>query len=232
MSLAGSFERLPEPRVREHELPFQPYPFTFTSRRLLPVPGKIGSDACLEVLHRRRSRRRFGPLQEDQLSALLWFAAKTLAMARQPSGFLWQHRPAPSAGGRHPVCILVCTPFVRPFELSVYDPDGHALLNLKPTESKAEQAFIDELQTVLPIQDGTVFWFAADFLRTASRYESGGSLVWRDAGALLATIHIAAEALRLHCCAYGPIGDERLSDILPSSRFSAVGGCIVGSIPD
>lgn len=231
MNSAGEPQRLPEPAPRETELPFEPYPFAITTRRSLPIPEGVTSAPTLEVLHRRRSRRTFGPLGDEQLSSLLWFAAKTLATAREPSGFPWQHRPAPSGGGRHPIHILVIVPAVNPSTVYLYEPKGHALLTLDIPDGASPNQLFYSLQSVLPPQQGTVLWFAADHLRTASRYEHGESLVWRDAGALLATIGIAAEAMDLHCCAYGITGDEWISRLLPPSRFVGVGGCIVGSAP-
>jgi SagB-type dehydrogenase family enzyme len=228
MNSAGEFTRFREPRPRETELPFQPYQFPVITRRLLSVPDNISSAPCIEVLHLRSSRRTFGPLSEPQLSALLWFSAKTLRSRREASGFDWQHRPAPSSGGRHPIYILLMNPGVNPLAFSVYEPEGHALLDLEPLQNNLP-TFAQELHAVINPESGTILWFAADFLRTASRYTDCESLIWRDAGALLATIHTASEALGLHCCAYGITGDTSLSSLLPPDRFFAVGGCVVGS---
>jgi SagB-type dehydrogenase family enzyme len=228
MNSAGEIRRLAEPRPRKVELPFERYRFPVRLRRLLSVPKNVASATCLDILHRRRSRRRFGPLAEEQLSTLLWFTAKTLRTERQTSGFAWQHRPAPSSGGRHPIYILLLTPAIDPTALSVYEPEGHALLDLEPVKAASQRAFVNGLESVLPPQSGTVLWFAADFFRTATRYECCESLLWRDAGAVFATINIAAEALGLNCCAYGVTGDAWLAKVLPRKRFLGVGGCVVG----
>lgn len=221
--------RLAEPRPRKEELPFEAYRFPVKCRRLLSVPQNVASRSCLGLLHERSSHRTFGPLSDEQLSTLLWFAAKTLRTRRQPSGFPWQHRPSPSSGGRHPIYILLLTPGSDPAALSLYEPEGHALLDLDTNQVTSQSAFIQGLESIFPPQSGTVFWFAADFLRIASRYESCESLIWRDAGALLATIYVAAEALALHCCAYGATGDDWVAKLLPSNRFLGVGGCVVGA---
>lgn len=231
MNSAGEPHRLSEPVPRETELPFEPYGFATIARRSLPIPEGVTSAPTLEVLHRRRSRRTFGPLSAEQLSSLLWFAAKTLSTAREPSGFPWKHQPAPSGGGRHPVHILVMAPAVDRAAVHLYEPEGHALLTLDVPSVTVPNQFLTSLESVLSPQQGTVLWFAADHLRTATRYERGESLVWRDAGALLATIGIAAEALDLNCCAYGLLGDDWISRLLPPSRFVGVGGCVIGSPP-
>jgi SagB-type dehydrogenase family enzyme len=231
MNWAGEFYRLAEPLPREAELCFRPYQFAVKARRLLPAPENVPSPACLHVLHGRCSRRTFETLPEERLATLLWFTAKTLRVQREPSGFGWQHRPAPSSGGRHPIYPLVLIPAIDPLGLSVYEPESHALLDLEQPEASAQLAFLERLEAVLSPQSGTVIWFAADFLRTASRYESCESLVWRDAGALLATICIAAEAMSLNCCAYGITGEAWISQLFPPNRFIGVGGCVVGMRP-
>lgn len=229
MNSAGEFRGFAEPSPRNHELPFEPYQFATKTRRLLPVPTNVASSPCLDVLHRRRSRRVFGVVTHEQLSALLWFSAKTLQTRRESSGFTWQHRPAPSGGGRHPVHILTITPAADRDLVSVYEPEGHALLDLDLPKSPATDVFLREIDSVLPPQLGTVLCFAADHTRTMTRYKNGESLVWRDAGALLATIHIAAEALSINCCAVGLLCDNWIADILPPSRFRGAGIVVIGS---
>lgn len=229
MNSDGEFQPFPDPSPREKELPFTPYRFAFKARRLLEPPIDTTSEGCLRVMHQRQSRRVFGPLSEQQLSALLWFSAKTLRAKHELSGFYSQHRPAPSGGGRHPVHILLLTPASDELAVSVYEPEGHALLLLDQPEPAATRIFAKELQPVVPPQSGTVLWLAAEHTRTSSRYMHSESLVWRDAGALLATIHLAAEALSINCCAYGPIGGAWINRLFPGAPFVGVGGCVVGS---
>jgi SagB-type dehydrogenase family enzyme len=229
MISAGDFLLLSEPSPRAQELPFRPYEFAVKERRLLPVPEYQASAPCLEVLHQRESRRKFGTVADAQLSALLWFSAKTLRTRCEPSGFTWQHRPAPSGGGRHPIHILVVAPPLQPGAVSLYEPQGHALLALDIPDQTAIADFAQVIDFVLPPQQGTVLCFAAEPARTATRYNDSESLIWRDAGALVATIHIAAEALSLNCCALGPLFHFWMSRILPDTRFVGVGGVIVGA---
>jgi hypothetical protein len=61
--------------------------------------------------------------------------------------------------------------------------------------------------------------------RTLSRYDEGMSLLWRDAGALLATLHLSATELGLASCIVGATGvmiDE------PSRGEVDVGSLVVG----
>jgi SagB-type dehydrogenase family enzyme len=229
MNLDCEFQPFPDPSPREKERPFEPYRFAFKARRLLQPPLDTASEGCLQVMHQRQSRRVFGALSEQQLSALLWFSAKTLRAKRELSGFSSQHRPAPSGGGRHPVHILLLTPASDELAVTVYEPEGHALLVLDQPEPAMTSIFAKGLQAVLPPQSGTVLWLAAEHTRTSSRYLHCESLVWRDAGALLATIHLAAEALSLNCCAYGVVGGAWITRLFPRAPFVGVGGCVVGS---
>jgi hypothetical protein len=229
MNLDGSNPSVSsDPTPRERELPYEPFQFPTKSISWLSLPNEPADRSCLEVLHRRRSRREFGRLPRAKLSALLWYSAKTLATFKESSGFLWEHRPAPSAGGRHPIYIAVFEPRNEPVPVFLYDAHRHALLELDVPHERTMR-FISAIAAVVPTQSGSILWFIADRLRTLTRYSDGDSLIWRDAGSLLATISNAAEGLDLNCCAYGVTGDSWVSDILPTPRFSGTGGCIVGS---
>ncbi len=230
MNSAGDICRLGEPVLRKDELPYVPFDFPITASHFLPAPHEVAEVGCLDVLHRRRTRREFKPLDESQLSALLWFSAKTLYSSVEPSGFLWSHRPAPSGGGRHPIHLLVLSANAGSFEVSLYEPQAHLLLTLDTKHCDSDtQIFLAGIEAIVEPQEGAILWFVADYLRTLSRYEHGESLVWRDAGALLGLISVAAEALQLNCCAYGVTGEDWVSAIFPDKRFGGVGGCVVGS---
>lgn len=55
------------------------------------------------------------------------------------------------------------------------------------------------------------------------------SLSWRNAGALLATMQLAAGGLGLGFCPLGLLGEEVAASLFPSSgRLVAVGTCLVG----
>jgi len=74
-----------------------------------------------------------------------------------------------------------------------------------------------------------MLWFAAQFDRTLSRYNNGESLVWRDSGALAATIALVAECLHLSSCAIGITGEPFISQILDSKgALVGVGGLLIG----
>ncbi len=86
----------------------------------------------------------------------------------------------------------------------------------------------EQVDLCLEIGKGTVFWFVADLARVGAKYRNPESLVWRDSGALLATLGVVAEALSLNFCALGlhEIPSARKLLKLPP-HVIGVGGCII-----
>lgn len=65
--------------------------------------------------------------------------------------------------------------------------------------------------------------------RTLAKYRQGESLVWRDAGALVATIGFACNAIGIKCTPFGPTGEPFLSRLLGGPGApKGVGGCVIG----
>lgn len=226
---------LSSPVVRESELPYSEFRYSATNRSYLPIPSSPLTAPFIEVLESRRTRRKFGKLSQERLSALLWYSGKTRATWRETSGYLWQHRPSPSGGGRHPLDLFVLTTGLAPQkDIKIYDPIAHALCQLEIDEPTSLISFLKEVNSPVEIcADGTLLWFGAQFDRTMSKYENGESLVWRDAGALTATISLVCEALGMGCCPLGMSGEPWFSTILASKELVVgAGGCIVGERVD
>jgi SagB-type dehydrogenase family enzyme len=197
--------RLNSPFLREPERTPAPFIYKHLGTEYLPEPAPLPSPPLFEALSRRKSRREgLRPSRKD-IAQLLWHSARTLSTTREESGFLWQHRPAPSGGGRHPVDLLVCSSLTHP-ALELYDPMAHCLCKLEVVDQASLIQFVTEVDAVVPVGDATILWFVAQFDRTMSKYQNGESLVWLDAGALLATVYLVAEALGLACCAVGITG--------------------------
>jgi len=85
-----------------------------------------------------------------------------------------------------------------------------------------------EIDKCLLVGKGTILWFLADVAKTAGKYLHPESLVWRDGGALLATVLFVAEGMGLQACGLGIHETPSLRKIfrLPSSVIG-VGGCVV-----
>lgn len=160
---------------------------------------------------------------------LLWHSAKTHELQHNEHGVIWQHRGAPSAGGIHPVELILLGPAGCHWECARYDPIAHALRPLALPVGMSAETLRRETSVMVEPQQGTVLLFVADHARNSARYERGESLVWRDAGALVATVSFVAEALNLNSCALGFTGDDMVRRMFTSERLGGAGGVIVGS---
>lgn len=218
----------PVPRPRPRELPYQEWRYEITRRDYLAIPSIEASANLFDTLDARRSRRTFGPLSRRDLSVLLWHTSKTRSKALSETR-RWESRPVPSAGGCHPIDIIVSNWPNGSDCLLQYDTIGHALLELRVDSVAAVRALKDDVESTLGDAPGTIILHAAQFARTTSRYENGENLVWRDAGVLICAMALVAEALELSFCAVGATGEPHLSKALGSDGVVVgVGGCVIG----
>jgi SagB-type dehydrogenase family enzyme len=215
------------PQPRKSPANFARFSYKVISKNYLPFPVQLGSKDFFSVLESRRTRRSFAPLSDMQLSNLLWYCGKVRETGSLSNGLPIQHRCPPSAGGIHPIDILLFeTKAPRPV---LYDGVAHALCELGGTRVGLVKRLLTRVNRLVPVQDSKVVWFVAEFDRTLSRYKRGESLVWRDAGTLLGMVCLTAEALGLNCCPLGITGEPYISRILNSRRLVVgVGGCLVG----
>jgi hypothetical protein len=110
--------------------------------------------------------------------------------------------------------------------LARYDPILHAVDFLANTDGLVRGR--DRLRAAAPDADGTFLVLVADVSRTDAAYESAVSLVWRDAGALLATLHLTATAMALGFCFLGLLGHDIVASISDAPTLLAVGAAVVG----
>ena len=218
---------LPSPVPRAVPESWSPFQLATVSKRYLPIPSNSTpiDPTFFSTLSSRQTRRNLGELTFDDLSQLLWHSFKVNRALPPSSAVRWQHRPVASAGGLHCIGVLI----VSDAAVDVYDPVGHALEALQ-VEREALQGLLREMDSMIEVGHATLLWFAADYDLMNSKYEHSESLVWRDAGALLATICLVAEALKLGCCPIGITGEPYISAMLNSSgRVAGVGGILVGT---
>lgn len=215
---------LQSPTLRAHARVPAVWPFSISRFVYLPVPDEI--EARLgAVLRTRRSRQPRARLSLGCLASLLWHSSKTHA-SHDPTGReRWEHRPVPSAGGRHPIDVLVLRgPLLGAW---LYDARAHALAQVVATRSDALRDLTREAQVASA--RGTVLWCVAHPDRTLSRYRNGESLIWRDAGVLLGAIAVIAEALGVACTLVGPTGDRAVRRAFGAdAHLAGAGGCVVG----
>jgi SagB-type dehydrogenase family enzyme len=192
---------------------------------LAPSTGR----AFAEVLASRRSQRSFGPMSLTDLASILLPSARIQGWWEAPDGYTAMQRPTPSAGGRHPLelaLLAVKIDGVRP-GLWHFDAAACDLVRAEASEGVASVA----LEEVLAALEGdstpaAAIFVIADFGRTLSRYPNGMSLVFRDAGALLATLHLCASDAGLASCIVGSAG--ALVYESDSTLVADVGAVLVG----
>jgi SagB-type dehydrogenase family enzyme len=174
------------------------------------------------VLESRCSQRVLGPLSREQLGTLLWHAARV----RSINGFR-EHRASPSGGALHPIHIVV---FDAPFTSAVlYDPLHHRLGHIAEIDAADLSRRCASLGIVLPDARGSFLLAVAEFGRTAALYENADSVVWRDAGCLLSTLHLTATWLGLGSCLMGLVGADLAPVLAPDGQVRPVGLLAVGT---
>ncbi|WP_371867833.1 nitroreductase family protein [Pseudoduganella rivuli] len=179
-----------------------------------------------DVVAARRSNRTFGPLSLMDLSALLWYSCRSVAQRPSGLGFDLSFRPAPSAGAIHPIHVLACSQEQNIWQR--YNPVRHQLIEV-PDRLLPPQSAMTEISPALPIQKGTILWLAAEVGKTASKYENIASLIWRDAGALLAHLGLAASSLGLNFCPLGATGAKWGTALDETKLICGVGVALVGT---
>jgi SagB-type dehydrogenase family enzyme len=222
---------LGEPAPRKNALSLRDFEYSSKRKILLDPPAAKPQKNVFSVLERRQTRRDFHLLSYEQISQLLWYSIKRRSAVVDSGRYIWQHAATPSAGGCHPIDILIIGVADEANAVFYYDPIGHALAHIsEPNEEARGKLQQVAIQSSGAKSLGTLFWFAAQPSKTHSRYNNPGSLIWRDSGALLATIGIIAEALSLNCCALGPTGNPMIARMINGKDFVVgTGGCIVGT---
>jgi SagB-type dehydrogenase family enzyme len=182
----------------------------------LPRPRRLNQVRLTSVLRHRRSHREFaaGDIPLARLGELLATAA---GVQRSVPVAGVSYRPHPSAGGRHPLEISVGAFHVTDLDRRVYrfDPFESCLYRTRADPGRLDR-LPDELgralDSELPVEPAAVLLITAVFARTMWKYEDIGlSLIYKDAGALLQTLHVVAQALGLAGCAVHLRGEAEIA---------------------
>ncbi|MFV3314214.1 hypothetical protein [Pseudomonas sp. NY15374] len=199
--------------------------FFAAAKGSVPVAAEA---SVFDLLARRRSRRSFGPVNTDALGSLLWHTAGI--QATEPSGYgpRLEQRPTPSAGALHPIHLLLKMPDFP--EWYRYDGGAHALVEV-PGSSGVLAPLLGQSVEVIASPCATRIVLIAEPGKTFAKYHHASSLIWRDAGALLGILSIAAEALGMHFCPLGITGEPWVSELCLTGRLAGVGMALIGS-PD
>ena len=181
-----------------------------------------------DVLNNRRSSRNFRKLSLDEISSVLWASSKVKSLSVQKNGYILTHRPASSAGARHPIDIIILSATLNCKEFHYYNPFDHSLNRLK-LEKFSVDDFLNHVESVIPFGDGTIVWFICHPHRTSAKYDNFQSLVWRDAGVLIHSLQMVCSALGLNSCPVGSLGEPFISQgFSPLGEIFGVGGIIIG----
>lgn len=182
----------------------------------------------LDVFSQRRSIKILGACSIDALSQILYYAVKPYCICKDDYGVTVYRSAAPSAGGRHPIDILVGLKKQNGRQLYLYQPLSHTLKRLTVTE-KLQKDFYKDIEQTLPIGESLLLWFSVQYMRTASKYTDYMSLVWRDVGAQLCCLQQVARYVGMDSCPIGYLAEETFQNMFQSNMLISGGGMIIGN---
>lgn len=217
---------LADPLPRSAPEPYTPIEWELGETCSLPPTSGVPDRPFNEVIDARASHREFGFVDDQQLGAFLWVACRTRGVGASELGFDLEHRAAPSAGATHPIHVVVKRPGDDRWWL--YVPRSHRLAEIKHAPAKLAGLFDLSLQ-VLAGDQAIRFLFLAEPGKTLGKYQNGCSLIWRDAGALLGVMALAATAQGLNFCPLGITGEPWASGLADQGKLVGVGLALLGS---
>ena len=195
-----------------------------SSRTALPPPQLTRPALFGAVLDERRSAHPARPLLTCDLSTLLWYAVRVRHSGHDELKRPWFSRSSPGAGGVCEVDVVVDDGASEPW---LYDARHHQAVHLDRIDFEALTQARSRLRSWLPDAhaNATTFYCVADVAAISARYEFSETLIWRDAGALIAVIALVSEWIGVVCCPLGLTGAEMtmaLSASMPAHQAAGV----------
>lgn len=225
----GNTVEMSGPTIREHPIPFEPFQYEGDLVIKLPEVAKEKHRAeFLEVFSGRRSIKQLGACPLDCLSQVLYYAVKPYGIGRDDYGEIVYRSAAPSAGGRHPIDILVGMMDGGVRRLFLYQTINHSLKRLGVKE-ELQAAFFDDIETTLPMGESVILWFSVQYMRTASKYTDYMTLIWRDVGAQLCCLQQMAKYVGMDSCPIGYLAEEAFYEMFQTDLLKSGGGLIIGN---
>lgn len=216
------------PSLLDKPIAFEPYWYKGDEIVKLPeVRATSEQTDFLEVYTQRRSVKQLGACPLDVLSKVLYFAVKPYCIAKDDYGVTVSRSAAPSAGGRHPIDILVGLQGKEDRLLYLYQPIGHSLKRLCVAK-ELQRDFLKDVEQTLPFGESTLLWFSVQYMRTASKYSDPMSLIWRDVGAQLCCFQQAAKYAGVDTCPIGYLAEETFDKMFECEKLLSGGGLIIG----
>lgn len=226
-------------RIRPAEVPYCDQDISYKGKRikLEGVKSNLPDISISETFRKRRSYRNFGRIHFFSLSNLLFHGGRVRDVWEAPDGYRATSRPSPSAGGRHPIDLLCVANDVEGLKEGIYvfDPFVCDLIEI-PNSEKAQEELTMEAFVRLGENDipPLAIFFVAQLHKTFSRYPGGITFIYRDSGALLATLSLVATSLGLYSCGIGSSGMRIVNELMeiPFPKAVEVGGIAVGGKPN
>ena len=211
----------PRPRSRELAVEALVWPVARVVRGWQAAPLPLGR-AFGDVLAARRSHRTLLRPSTRLVADLV--AAATLPTAILDGDPLQRHRTVvPSAGALHPISVVFVGAGLHAAAFRV-EPWSGMLQALRPADPGSLRAARDALLGILPAGGGaTLVLLLGHTAMAEAAYTDAASLIWRDAGVLLATLHLVATASGLGFCPLGALGTAAARALFP--RAEHVVGC-------
>jgi hypothetical protein len=176
-------------------------------RQCLSPPRSPPKALFVDVLNQRRSSVG-AALDGELLASILWHAS--LLRRREGSGRFnlpWESRSAPSAGGLHPIRLLVI-PIQDADRIGLYHPERHDLEVLAERDERLTPVNAANVRQLAGATDGVTVQLVGDASKIESCYEHSASLLWRDAGALTTILALVATAFDALAVPLGRVGTD------------------------
>lgn len=206
---------------------FDPFIYPLGSKTKLKRDFKKREGSFIDILSSRRSSRDLSAVLIEEVSEMLYFTSRIQSIDIDDYGFLISKRTVPSAGGRHPIDILVSTPSKDGPVLNYYNPIEHSLSELLISEVK-QKSFFEEVNKNIPIKNSCLIWFSIQINKTKSKYDNAESLYWKDAGAYLYCIQLVSNYIGLNSCPLGGLASKSFENLFKSKNLISGGGILIG----
>lgn len=216
------------PSLLEIPLAFEPYVYPCGEEIVLPISGSIPERDFLDVLKNRRSIKTLNTCSLEDLSRILYYSLKPYTIAMDNLGAIVYRSASPSAGGRHPIDVLVSIIQNENRFLFLYNPLIHSLRKLHiPLD--VQKRFYTDVENTLLLGNSVLLWFSIQFMRTASKYSDPMSLIWRDVGAQICCIQQVAEFFNVGSCPIGYLAQDSFIRMFDETdKLLSGGGMIIG----
>lgn len=196
----------------------------------LPFPLEERIMNFSEVLKMRRSNREFGAISIESLSEVLFLSTHVKHEISNSIGYQLSYRPVPSAGARHPIEIFISSVSIFKNEkLHRYAPFHHRIQELAFKESICAKLRAHLTESFPENELATIMWFVAFPEKTEAKYDNAESLIWRDIGALAATIQLTCTFLGLNCCISGTLGYPFINELFNEYNHLSGGAVLIGT---